>query len=71
MARLSGRVKWFNNQKGYGFISRNDGKEDVFVHYKGISGAGYRSLIEGDPVEFDVEESERGPKAVNVIKSIA
>lgn len=60
-----GRVKWFNSKKGYGFIERDDG-EDVFVHYTAIRGQGYRTLKDGQTVEFEIEETERGPRAVNV-----
>ena len=63
----TGTVKWFNAAKGYGFISR-EGDTDVFVHYKAISGDGYRTLEEGDQVEFDVEQGPKGPQAVNVSK---
>ncbi len=62
-----GTVKWFNNAKGYGFISRNS-NEDVFVHYKSINGDGYRTLIEGDKVEFEVEQGPKGLQAVKVSK---
>ncbi len=62
-----GTVKWFNGSKGYGFISRESG-EDVFVHYKAISGEGYKNLNEGDQVEFDVERGPKGLQATNVIK---
>jgi CspA family cold shock protein len=58
-------VKWFNNKKGYGFIERDDG-EDVFVHYSDIRGQGYRTLKDGQIVEFDIEETPRGLRAVNV-----
>jgi len=61
----SGRVKWFNNKKGFGFIQRENGP-DLFVHFTSINEEGFRSLNEGDEVSFDVEEGERGPKAVNV-----
>jgi CspA family cold shock protein len=60
-----GTVKWFNNDKGYGFISREDG-EDVFVHFRAIAGTGYRSLEEGQQVEFDVTEGPKGLQAANV-----
>ncbi len=62
-----GTVKWFDDRKGYGFISRASG-EDVFVHFSSIAGDGFKSLKEGDQVSFDLEESERGPQAVNVAK---
>jgi cold shock protein len=62
-----GTVKWFNNSKGYGFIKREAG-EDVFVHYKSISGDGYKSLSEGDKVEFEVEPGQKGLQAVKVMK---
>ncbi len=62
-----GTVKWFNAAKGYGFISRPNG-EDVFVHFKAIAGDGYKSLNEGDAVEFDVEKGPKGLQAANVSK---
>jgi CspA family cold shock protein len=58
-------VKWFSNEKGYGFIARSDG-EDVFVHFSAITGDGYKSLTEGQSVEFDVTDSAKGPQASNV-----
>ncbi|GFP25776.1 cold-shock protein [Candidatus Hakubella thermalkaliphila] len=61
-----GRVKWFSNEKGYGFIERPDG-EDVFVHYSSIQGSGYRSLSEGQKVSFDVVEGAKGKQAENVV----
>ncbi len=63
---LEGTVKWFNKDKGYGFISRNDGK-DVFVHYSAIKSKGFKTLEEGQRVSFDVVEDQRGPNADNVI----
>ena len=66
--RLKGTVKWFNNAKGYGFIGRADGP-DVFVHYSAITSEGYKSLQEGDTVEFEITEGQKGPQAANVTKS--
>jgi len=63
--RVQGTVKWFNDAKGYGFIERQDGA-DVFVHYSAIQGAGFRSLTEGQTVEFDVVEGPKGKQAANV-----
>lgn len=65
---MQGKVKWFNNQKGYGFITRNDGSGDVFVHYSAVQGNGFKSLAEGDLVEFEVIDSDKGPKAANVVR---
>ncbi|MDO4620099.1 MAG: cold shock domain-containing protein [Lachnospiraceae bacterium] len=62
-----GTVKWFNAEKGYGFITGEDGK-DVFVHFSKIQGDGYRTLDEGQAVTFDVEQGTRGPQAANVVK---
>lgn len=67
-SRITGTVKWFNNSKGYGFITREDGEKDVFVHFSAIQGEGYRSLDEGQRVEFEVEDGPKGPQATNVIK---
>ena len=64
--RITGTVKWFNRAKGYGFISREDG-DDVFVHYSSIQGEGFRNLDEGQRVEFAVEDSPKGPQAVDVV----
>ena len=62
-----GTVKWFNNQKGFGFISDDQGN-DVFLHYSGIQSNGFKSLEEGQEVEFEVIEGQKGPQAVNVVK---
>jgi CspA family cold shock protein len=62
-----GTVKWFNESKGFGFITNEDGG-DVFVHFSSIQGDGFKTLVEGDKVSFDIEEGEKGPKAVNVTK---
>lgn len=62
-----GTVKWFNDSKGFGFIQREDGA-DVFVHYSAIQGEGYKSLAEGQPVEFDLYDGAKGPQAQNVTK---
>jgi CspA family cold shock protein len=61
-----GTVKWFNSEKGYGFIQREDGRGDVFVHYSAIVGDGFRSLEEGQEVTFEVTEGQKGPQASNV-----
>lgn len=66
--RLSGTVKWFNNARGYGFITRGEGSEDVFVHYRNIRGEGYRSLAEGQVVEFGVQKGDKGLQADDVIQ---
>lgn len=65
---MRGTVKWFNNAKGYGFIGPQDGSKDVFVHFSSITGDGYKSLAEGDEVEFEVEEGQKGPQAASVKK---
>lgn len=64
---LEGTVKWFNNKKGWGFIQKDDGS-DVFVHYSAIAGDGFKSLNEGDKVNFEVQNGEKGPAAANVVK---
>lgn len=64
---MLGRVKWFNKEKGYGFIEREDG-DDVFVHYSAIQEEGFKSLSEGERVEFEIVEGSRGPQAANVVK---
>jgi CspA family cold shock protein len=65
--REQGTVKWFNNEKGYGFISRNSG-DDVFVHHSAIQGNGFKSPNEGDSIEFDVQKGPKGLQAQNVVK---
>ncbi|MFS0555850.1 cold shock domain-containing protein [Brevibacillus sp. 179-C9.3 HS] len=64
---MQGKVKWFNAEKGFGFIERQDG-DDVFVHFSAIQSDGFRSLDEGQAVEFDIVEGDRGPQAANVVK---
>lgn len=63
----TGKVKWFNEKKGFGFIEQDNGKE-IFVHHTGIAGSGFKTLYENQEVEFETEESPKGPKAVNVKK---
>jgi cold shock protein len=62
----TGTVKWFSDDKGFGFITPDDGDKDLFVHHTGINGEGYRSLQEGAKVSYDAEQGDKGPKAVNV-----
>ena len=66
MARETGTVKWFNSEKGFGFITRENGEKDVFVHHSAIQGGGFRTLNEGERVEFDVVQGQKGPAAENV-----
>jgi cold shock protein len=67
MERIKGTVKWFNDAKGFGFISR-EGGSDVFVHYSAVTSSGFKSLTEGDKVEFEIVEGQKGPQAANVVK---
>jgi CspA family cold shock protein len=67
MARLTGTVKWFNDAKGFGFIAR-EGGPDVFVHFSAIQSQGFKSLAEGDQVEFEIVQGDKGPQAANVTK---
>ncbi|WP_324006566.1 cold-shock protein [Pasteurella multocida] len=66
MSKLNGTVKWFNSDKGFGFITQADGGKDLFVHFSGIIGSNYRTLNEGDRVEYSVQDSQRGPSAIDV-----
>ena len=65
MSTTTGRVKWFDEQKGFGFIEREEGK-DVFVHFRAIQTPGFKTLAEGQEVEFEIEDGQKGPQAVNV-----
>ena len=65
---ITGVVKWFNDGKGYGFITPDEGEKDCFVHYSAIQGSGFRSLKEGERVEFEMVEGEKGPAAESVVK---
>jgi len=66
--RVQGTVKWFNGEKGFGFITREDGGKDCFVHHSAIQGDGFKNLAEGERVEFDVVQGQKGPAAENVVK---
>lgn len=68
MARTTGTVKWFNDAKGYGFITPENGEKDCFVHHTAIRADGFRSLAEGERVEFDIVQGAKGPAAENVVK---
>ncbi|URJ28317.1 transcription antiterminator/RNA stability regulator CspE [Candidatus Blochmannia vicinus] len=66
MAKIKGQVKWFNESKGFGFITPSDGSKDVFVHFSAIQGNGFKTLSEGQNVEFEIQDGHKGPSAVNV-----
>jgi len=66
--RITGKVKWFNDTKGFGFITPEDGQKDCFVHHSAIQGQGFKSLAEGDRVEFEVIQGQKGPAAQNVVR---
>jgi len=66
--KLVGVVKWFNDSKGFGFITPENGQKDCFVHHSAIKGDGFKSLVEGDRVEFEVVDGQKGPAAANVVK---
>lgn len=68
---MKGVVKWFNNQKGYGFITPDNSDKDVFVHFSSVTGEGYKSLKEGEQVEFEIKEGPKGEQAVNVVRSVS
>lgn len=66
MSRITGEVKWFNESKGFGFVTPANGGKDVFVHFSAIQDSGYKTLAEGQKVEFEIEDGQKGPSAVNV-----
>lgn len=66
MSSVTGTVKWFNEEKGFGFISQENGGADVFVHFRAIVGDGFKTLAEGQQVTFDIEQGQKGPQAANV-----
>ena len=68
MARITGTVKWFNDAKGFGFITPESGSKDCFVHHTAIQGEGFKSLTEGQRVEFEIVQAQKGPAAQNVVK---
>lgn len=66
MSKATGTVKWFNEDKGYGFLTQDDGGKDVFVHFRAINAEGYKTLTEGQQVSFEIEQGQKGPQAANV-----
>ena len=64
----TGKVKWFNDQKGFGFVTPDDGGQDCFVHHSAIQGSGYKTLVENETVSFEIEQGDKGPRAVNVTR---
>jgi CspA family cold shock protein len=69
MSKATGTVKWFNEEKGFGFITQDNGGSDVFVHFRAIQGEGFKTLAEGQQVTFDIEQGPKGPQAANVNKA--
>jgi len=67
MSKTTGKVKWFNAEKGFGFIAQDNGGDDVFVHFRAIKSEGYKTLAEGQAVSFDIEQGQKGLQAANVI----
>ncbi|MEL0590814.1 MAG: cold shock-like protein CspC [Planktothrix rubescens PR222] len=67
MAKIKGQVKWFNDSKGFGFITPDDGSKDIFVHHSAIQSDGFKTLTEGQKVEFEIQQGQKGPSAMNVI----
>ena len=66
--KVRGTVKWFDSKKGFGFITRDDNGQDIFVHFSAIQGKGFKNLEEGEKVEFEIVQEEKGPRAANVVK---